>query len=248
MKDKNLKKKKQDAITNQVMLVFVAAAVLLWGVSFICRLLDRAGTYLVGMMTVRIVGIAAAVLALGALVWFLRSRKRGQIREDAVFHPGMAALFFAALALCCGILAYSSVMGMRLIYVLVPCLAILFLVYKVYDRQFFTICVVLGCAAFAMLLCYKYGRGSGLTLLLTAGAALLCLAPVALVLLPEENAVRRALLGKGADKRFLIPLFLVLLAMLAAALLLGGKWALALLLACVAFLIGAAIYFTVKLI
>lgn len=248
LKDKKLKKQQQDAVSNQVMLIFVAAAVLLSGVSFLYRTIDVGRTYGVGMMIARVLCIVSAAAAAGAFVWYFAARRQGKISPFAAFHPGTLALFLASLAVCCALLLFNPVLGMRLIYVLVPCLAILFLVFKVYERQFFTMCVVVGYTVFAMYLCYKLTGTDSIRMAGFLSAAVLCLIPPVLSFLPHEHVLRLALLGREGARRLQIPLYLAVLLCLFAAFWFGGKAALVLLLCGVAYLVGAAIYFTVRLI
>lgn len=248
MKDKSLKKQKQDAVSNQVMLVFAAATVLLWGVSVLSKFLDRGNTFGITLMLTKILAIAAALAAAGLLVWYLIAKKNGKIREDAVVHPGIFALFFAALAACCGILVYNFITGMRLIYIFLPAMAVLFLVFKVYERQFFTFCVTHGIVAYALYRCYCLPFDGHFRLLGVLIAGAVCVFAMALVFLPENRKLKVQLLGSESNKAYLIPLYLVTLCVLAAGFLLGGKAALVLLLSTVAYMVGAAVYFTVKLI
>lgn len=250
MKDKNIKKQVQDTVTNQVMLVFGASAVLLWGVSLLSKFLDRGNTYGITLTITRIL-LAASLLTAGVLlVRFFLDQKNGRLRSGAILHAGIFALFFGALSACCGILLYNPITGMRLIYVFLPAVAILFLVFKVYDRQFFTFCVTHGIVAYALYRCYVLPQGGHFRLLGTLLAALICLFVAGLVLSVEnrQNIVRKSLLGDEADKSYLLPLYLITLCVLTAGFLFGGKVSLVLLLTDVAYMIGAAIYFTVKLI
>ena len=240
----------QETVSNQVMLVFAATAILLWGVSLISKYLDRGNTYGVTLTVTRVLAVVSALAAFGFALWYLQRKKNGRIRPEKAMHPGIIALFFAALSVCCGIFLYNPITGMRLIYVFLPALAILFLVFKVYDRQFFMFCVTHGIVTYALYRCYILPLGGHFRLLGVLIAAALCIFVSVLVFVPQKgrNALRIVLLGHDVKKTYLLPLYLITLGLLAAGFFLGGKIALALALMTGAYMIGATIYFTVKLI
>lgn len=247
-KDSQYKKKKQDAVTNQVLLVFVGAAVLLWGVSFLYDALQRRATYRMGMIAACVLAGLSVVGAVICALLYMRDRKSGKIDELAVFHIGLAALFLAGLALCCAVLIASPYYGMRALYVMVPCLAILFLFYQVYDHLLFTLCICGGLSALSLFLLFRPGVNASVPV--TAAAVLLAAAACVLMMLlslrkPEER-LRTALLGH-AGRREVLVIGAGLLAVLACGAIFRGTAALVLLIATAVFVMAAAVYFTVKL-
>ena len=59
--------------------------------------------------------------------------------------------FGLVLALSCAMMMfYSYTLAMRLLYVLMPVSAVLYLIYYVYPREFFTVCLTHASLAFLM--------------------------------------------------------------------------------------------------
>ncbi len=246
MNDKNRKKKQeQELATNRMLVIFVFVIVVLYGMKMLYSVMSFGSTYLQGQRANLIVLLIAAAAAVVFLVVGLVQKKKGALKKDKVFTPFFIAFLFAVIALSALVLRLEILHGMDILYIALPLLAVLYLVNLVFERQFLTFCVVEIAAIGAAYCSY---RGAWERVPMTVIAILLALVPLALVLADSKalKDIKTTLLGRNADKRFTVALCCVTVALVALAILLGGKMALILTIALGAVLLGTAVYYTVK--
>ena len=246
MNEKNRKKQQtQDLATRRILAVFVAAALILWIMSYIYDIMSFGTTFLTGMKINRMVmwgsGIATAV----SFVLYAVAKKRGTYHTERVFNSGFFALCTAALFFCTVTLDRDFFGGMHTLYVFLPVLAVLFLVYHIYERSFFTFCVVEALAIAAAYSCYAGDAKQYLLLVLTVVCALTVIL-LAMGKSPAMNKIRTALLGGNVNSRYTLLVYGGTIVILAAAVPIGGKAALLAALALGAYLLASAVYYTVK--
>ncbi len=187
----------------------------------------------------------AAAAACGA--WWFLWHKGGR----KTFAPGVCCLVFAALALCSFVIVLWKELGIRFLYVCVPVAAVLALIYYLYQREFFLLAIEGGLALFAL---WSYRTLTTVSIRLVYGiflaVALLTAAGVVLFVVLQQKKGRLGkvrLLSKSANY---LPLYLgaaVTAAVLVVTLLLGSTAAYVSILAVVAWLFAAAVYYTVRL-
>ncbi len=252
--DRSAKKQREDQALNRVLWWFGGAVVL----EFFLLLLNR--FYFVDnnggnvelsrglFQFLRVfawIALAAAV-ALGVLA-FLRKKKGG---KTLALTGGCVAA--GVLALCAFVAGFWGSYGaVRFLYVCVPVAAVLALVYYLYQREFFLVALQGGAALFALWFYYNFaGRADGLVYAVVGVVLALTAAAVALFVVLQRN---KGALGKARvlpRKSNYLPLYLaagVTVLALLAALIFGLTVAYGAIFGVVAWLFGAAIYYTVRL-
>ena len=246
LNEKNRKKKQaQDLVTGRIMAIFLVTVVLLWGMSYLYDMMTYGTTFMQGQMVNNGVMAVSGLAALVCLVLYFTAKKRGTLHTERVVNSGFLALCFLVMCACSVILAMDYYNGMHILYVFLPVTALLFLVYHVYERRFFTFCLVEAMAISAAYCCYL-GAWEKTPALVISGV--LCLIPMALALVGEGKveAVTRQVLGKAFDKRTILLVYGVTLVALVAAALLGGKLALVICLGLGISVLASTVYYTVK--
>ena len=197
------------------------------------------------LMSLRADGLLVCVVC---LIWgVLRSRKG----KKAVVHL-IISVVCAVLSLCSHVTLAFREPGVQMLFLLVPVLAGLALVYYLYQREFFPAALSSGLSILGLwFIRYRSGAlGPESILVLIALAALLGL----LLLLQQREGTLP--LGKGREVRMLprnagywpaLGSCAAGLAAMAAAVMLGGGVAYYLIFAMIVWLFGLLVYYTVKL-
>lgn len=246
MNEKNREKKRaQDLVTGRIMAIFLVTVLLLWGMSYLYDMMTYGATFMQGQLVNNVVMAVSGLAAGICLVMYFTAKKRGTLRTDRVVNSGFLALCFLVMCACSFILAMDYYNGMHILYIFLPVTAVLFLVYHVYERQFFTFCLVEAMAISAAYCCYV-GAWEKTPALVMAFA--LCLVPMVLALMGSGKLEKlsQQVLGKQFDKRYTLLVYGVTLLVLAAAALVRGKVALVICLALGAYMLASAVYYTVK--
>lgn len=193
---------------------------------------------------------ALAVLTVVCAVWLytgLKKKRSGLI-------PGLLTGVFGALALGCLAAFRFKGAGIQLMCTLVPAVAVLALVYYLYQREFFAITVLSALGLVGLWLFRKAGGGHAVVVYgYFAVVAVILVAAVLLArrLQQAEGMLKRGekrirVLGHGANYALFYVSCAVVAAALAAALILGAAAAYYLMFALVAWIFVLAVYFTVK--
>ncbi len=244
MNEKNQKKKKaQELAANRVLAVFVVIVLLLWGMSALYRMMTFGTSFVLGQRICTIVlGVSAAGTAI--LLWLCASaRKKGTFHGEKLLNSAFFALCTGAAAVCSLILKLDYYHGMHILYVLLPAAGVLYLIYHVYDRQFFTFCVAEAAAIAGVYSVYVRAWERYAILFI---AAVLAAIPLILALTGKKNAMTRFVLGHQYDRKYTVLSYAVSLAVMAVAAAVGGKIALVLGIAMGVYLLCAAVYYTVR--
>lgn len=194
---------------------------------------------------------ALAVLTVVCALWLytgLKKKRSGLI-------PGLLTGVFGALALGCLAAFRFKGAGIQLMCTLVPAVAVLALVYYLYQREFFAITVLSALGLVGLWLFRKAGGGHAVVVYgYFAVVAVILVAAVLLArrLQQAEGMLKRGekripVLGHGANYALFYVSCAVVAAALAAALILGAAAAYYLMFALVAWIFVLAVYFTVKL-
>ena len=246
------KKQKEDQALNRVLWWFGGAVVL----EFFLLLLNRFGIN----FDAQGAGLAAGIfrflwvfawvslaLAVAGVIWWTLARKRG----GKTFVPGLCALIFASLFGCAFAAGMWKELGVQFLYVCVPVVAVLALIYYLYQREFFLVALMGGLTLFSM---WAYRKLIYVEMRLVYGifaavAVLTVLAVVLAVILQRGKGRlgRTRVLPKRANY---LPLYIagvVTLVSLAVTFLMGANAAYVCLIGTVAWLFGAAVYYTVRL-
>ncbi len=246
MNEKNLKKKQsQDLATRRILAVFLMAAVVLWGMSKLYGMMTYGTTFMQGQLVNKILLAVSALAAVVLVGIYFFARKRGTFHEERVLNSGFFVL--CALTICASslILAVDYYNGMHILYIFLPVIAVLYLVYYVYERQFFSFCVTSAVAIGAAYCCYA-GAWERIPALALAVVLCLCVMALAVVNSGKLQKVCDLVLGKQYDKRYTLLTYAVIIVLLAAAAVLGGKMALIITLLMGVYLLASAVYYTIK--
>ena len=131
--------KAQDIITNRVLIFFGFTAIFLWAISYLNRAFDYPSSFQAANVAAVIMMVVGAAAVVAGLVW-QRARVRSGKAQDAALSGYVVVWFGLVLALSCAMMMfYSYTLAMRLLYVLMPVSAVLYLIYYVYPREFFTV-------------------------------------------------------------------------------------------------------------
>ena len=194
------------------------------------------------------VALAAAVVS---AVWAWKIQKQGERR----LLPHACVLFFLALGVSCFVIRKFKGSGVQLLQVAVPVIAVLALIYYLYQREFFCITGLSGLGILALWM-YRRSNGGHLVLLYAylAALAIVLLAGVLLTrMLQKEDGVLRwagrefRLFPRGSNYATLYATCALIAACVIAAFLLGASAAYYILLILVVWIFIMAVYYTVKL-
>lgn len=192
------------------------------------------------------VRLIAPVLAVVCLVWALLKLKK----QKAAWLPVSAAVILVVLGLCAHVSVAFKDAGVAMLFLLVPALAGLALVYYLYQKEFFLAALAAGLSVLGMWF-VRAGVGFGMETILALVGILVVLAVIACI---KKNGGELALLGKRyevlpKETNYTISLLtcVISLAVLLAAIALGGAIAYYLLFVMVAWLFVLLVYYTVKM-
>lgn len=247
---------KSDRFTNRILTVFAVTFLAFVGLVVIYRSYNRASTMLATRTALFIAaGVGVAGILAGVLIHLLslRGKKfagRARMGLDLAF-------FMAALAFCCLFMAFYYSAAVRVLYVAVPAAAVLYMIFLVYQREFFIISLVSACGGFACWALSRLYAGSA-----TAGTArrfaVVCLALTVLIalffILVRKNGgilkfggAGAAILHANASYRFIFVTCAAVALALAGALIFGSLAAYYAMFILFGYLFVMAVYYTVKL-
>ncbi len=246
----------EEYTTNKVLAVF---SVCLFGVLLLMvleRLLGYSNTWKTGLLVTRVllgVGILGAVWGV-ALLTQERAGKRSSVRRivcgrNVLIASVVAVLFLAAIN-------YYGTMPIKAMYVILPVLAVYYLVYHSYAPEFFLIAVDTGVAVAAMCVIHRAlvsANHISLAYVALYGCAVLAVVQIACTASLRGKKGKFTLRGRKIDTQFsknaytmLTVTPIVMVALAAATLFLPG-YVMAELGAAAAYLFITAVYYTVKL-
>lgn len=204
-------------------------------------------TMLNGMKVVRIAGLVG-ILVCGVLA-ASKFKKNQECRL-----PVMAMLICGILVFCCHIILKFQGAGVHMLYMLVPALAALALVYYLYQKEFFYCATVSGMGVVALWL-IRHGANDAYTVygFLFLMGLVLVLGAVTLGGVRQTNGELTVaghtiqILAEDANYMVLLATAVVNIAVVALAMLMGGTFAYYLLYVMIAYLFGLLVFYTVKM-
>lgn len=246
------KKQKEDQALNRVLWWFGGAVIL----EFFLLLLNRFGINFDAQGAKLATGIfrflqvfawVSLVLAVAAVLWWAVGKKKG----GKTFLPGLCALVFSSLFACAFVAGVWKELGVQFLYVCVPVVAVLALIYYLYQREFFLVALMGGLALFSM---WSYRKLIYVEFWLVYGifiaVAVLTVVAVVLTVVMQRGKGRLGKVRILPKKANYLPLYIseaVTLLSLTITFLLGANAAYVCLIGTVAWLFGAAVYYTVRL-
>ena len=247
------RERQEDVVLNKVLWWIVGAVVL----EFLLLLLNRFYSYYTpdgialaqALRTVfTVLGIVLPLCFLALLAWYRSARRSGKGTRLS----GALTLIALALAVCAVVIAVFRASGIQFLYIAVPAVAVLALIYYLYQHEFFLIAVL---SALGILAVHLVPR-AGLSALIAYGYAVaLAVILAAALLFSRKLQTSGGILNLGGKELRLFPknanyamlyvTCIVVAAVLVAALLLGSLPVLYGVM--VAWLLIMAVYYTVRL-
>lgn len=259
MADKHKPKTNQsDYITNKVLLVFTFCMFGVFGLVLLYRLVAYGSTYHIGQIVLRVVLAIGVILLAVGIGKMLKERKNPELYALKLIRGHSIAIVAAIIIACMLIILQFGSSAIKLFYVILPALAIYYLIYYSYPREFF---VIAADASIAVVLLIAVRRALNSTNFHTAAYVL---AAIALVLSAVQAIwVRKRQMGKqlsgivdGKETELFTSAHafqmmylsaLLLVAFVAVGAFAGAQIAYYLIFAAFAYLFITAVYYTVKM-
>ena len=158
MAKSNVKKRaisEEEYTTNKVLTVFSVCLLGVLVLMVVERLLDYVSTWAAGMMLVRVlIGVGAA----GVLwaVWLLTREASGKRTAARRIVCGRNVMIVSVMTvLCMSVIHYIGTQPIKMLYVILPVLAVYYLVYHSYAPEFFLIALDAGLAMGLMFVVHR---------------------------------------------------------------------------------------------
>lgn len=240
--------------TNKVLAVFASCLVGVIILMLLQRLLDYGNTFLVGMYVCKaLIVVAAVVVIWGAVLFF--QEKNGKRNAEYRIICGKNVLFVGVIAvlMLTAIRYFGTSLVMKPLYVSLPALAIYFLIYHSYPREFFCIATDCGVALAAYWLMHRWqvnGQAAIRSYFIVGILVVLTAVQIALVVryqrLPKSKAKKGVAFSKNAYALLMItPIVLTVVGGMLAAL--AGTVYMACMIIAGAYFFAATVYYTVKM-
>lgn len=247
-----------DYVTNRVLTVFGGGILLMAFATYLKNGLSYASSFPMSFQIAQggiWVGIILAVLG---LVLNGMQLTRGTYRAQTLFNGTGLLMLGALLSLVCYLLVgYDPEQALRILYVIIPVCAILYLVYSVYPREFFTLAAMMTSVAVLLWLIAKsIGSNSlsGASLWFLALGLVLCVGLEGLFLAVRKKRGKLTMgkldlqvFGPQTSHALVVTVALCSALLLLAAFFLAGSVGLYAMFALVGSLFVLAVYYTVKM-
>jgi hypothetical protein len=254
---KSEKERQEDVALNRALL-WVAAAVILEGLLMLVNRFyvnfytDEVSIAVAISVMLRVFGVAGLVAFVAGIVWYrwAKGKEKPTLPPAAVLVGGLLVAAFCAILW----VFYSS--GVTLLFALIPAMAVLALVYYLYQRECFLTIALTGVAIFGMWLVRRGSAGPYAGLIrgyLILAAVLAVLALAALAALRGKQGVLAVkgkelqLLPKKANYPLLAATCIIVLAALVAAVALGAALSYYLIFVLITWAFILLVYYTVQL-
>ncbi|MGE4549205.1 MAG: hypothetical protein AB7C89_06600 [Intestinibacillus sp.] len=251
------KPNERDYITNKVLSVFTLCLVGVLLLMLLYRVAAYGSTYMLGR---QLTGVVCGLGVLG-LIWgavkLAMERKAHEDMRYRLLRGRNIIVVFAVLTVCMAAILLFSPEVIKLFYIILPAIAVYYLIYHSYPREFFVISV--DCGLMAVLL-YLVRRALGsashgsVAWLAAAVAVVLCAVQIAGVFYVKKHGCqglvdgqRTELFTSGNAHAMMILTAVVLAVLPVAAVILGAQIAYYLIFAAFAYLFVTAVYYTVKM-
>ncbi|MCL1820637.1 MAG: hypothetical protein FWG36_08295 [Oscillospiraceae bacterium] len=250
--DKILARKQDEETTNRILIVFSFILLILLMVMFVDRYMSSAAPNQNALVFCVVMSAVFAAVGVGVII--TATIKRAKNTESPAFGRLITlsgvSLAAALAMLSIRVFTYSSFTAL---YVALPVTAFLYMIYQIYQREFFYQTIITGCAAgtlyaFSRWLHYKPWQPIVHTTYCLA-IALLCAAIILTLLLKKRNGSLFGinLLPRNANYSLMFATIGLMLAAIAAVLLVTGI-AFWMMIGVFGYLFVLAVYYTIKLI
>lgn len=247
---------KEEYTTNKVLTVFSVCLLGVLLLMIVQRLLDYANTWATGMLLVKVllgVGVAGVIWGVVLLALELSDKRDGSRR---IICGRNVLLVSIVMVLCMALIGYLGAQPIKLLYVILPVLAVYYLVYHSYAPEFFIIAADSGVAIGLMWLEHRaLASASHVWMAYASIGAAIVLAVIQLICVwtLRGKGGKFTFRGKKVDSHFsrnaytMLTVTPVLMAVLTAVVLFMPSWLLIAMGCAAAYLFVTAVYYTVKL-
>ncbi|MDO4270849.1 MAG: hypothetical protein Q4C72_08010 [Eubacteriales bacterium] len=246
----------EEYTTNKVLTVFSVCLLGVLVLMILQRLLDYGNTWRMGIICVRVL-LGAGIVGAAAGIYLLAREAAGKRRAVRRILCGRNVLIASiVLVLCMTVINYIGAQPIKVLYVVLPVLAVYYLVYHSYAPEFFLIAVDSGAALGLMWVAHRalassnYGSMAYAAL---AAAAVLTVVQIACVWTLRGRKGKITFRGRTMDPQFsrnaytMLTVTPLLMTVLVAATAFLPAYTLAAMGVAAAYLFITAVYYTVKL-
>ena len=247
---------KEEYTTNKVLTVFSVCLLGVLVLMIVQRLLDYANTWATGMLVVKVllgIGIIGVIWGIVLLGLELSGRRNSARRIISGRNVLIASII---MVLCMWAISYVGTQPIKMLYVVLPVLAVYYLVYHSYAPEFFVIAADCGMAIGLMWLIHRalVSSNFGWMAYAAVGAAVvLALLQLIIVWILRGQGGKFTFRGEKIDSHFsrnaytMLTVTPLVMAVLVVAVLLMSSWTLVAMGCAAAYLFITAVYYTVKL-
>jgi len=249
---------KKDYISNKILVMFTLAFLGVLLLMFVYRFLGRADSFKATLTCLQAAWWISIAGIVGGIVWEWFAKKKGKDQTYRLMRGrNIAVLSLVVFLSVLFILTYNPFSAIKALYIILPALSVLYLVYYTYQFEFFVITVECAGAALLMWALGKAVRNSyysAYAIAILAVMLVLCAASAAAVYVIGKNGGKLKL-GTKSVRLFhknanLTPLYLtagVMAALFLIVFIVGAPVAAYGLFAVLGYLFIMAVYYTVKL-
>lgn len=248
----------QDYVTNKLLSAFTIAFIMIIGVMYFSRMMHRVDTYVSAMKSIKILSIALLVATVVFAVIAIINKVKGKAIAGKLLTAKHLAVVLGFATVCFGALSLAfSEHTVSLLYVFIPVVTVLFIVYHTYPTDFFAISGITAFGAIGLwLMGSAINGGMGASKLwLIIGVVLAVLAVlIAATIVIQANGGKLcrkskcAFFDKDAKYFLLYITFALILALLVATWFLVGAATYYFLFILLAYFVVVGIYYTLKMI
>lgn len=251
------KPNERDYITNKVLTVFTLCLLGVLLLMLLYRIAAYGSTYMMGR---QITGVVCGLGVLG-VIWgvfkLVLERKAHDDMRYRLLRGRNLIVIFAVLVACMAAVLLFGPETIKLLYIILPAIAVYYLIYHSYPREFFVISVDCGLTAVVLYVVRRAlgsASHSGFAWLAAAVAVVLCVIQIAGVFYVRKHGCHGLVDGQmtelftsGNAHTMMILTAVVLAVLPIAAAALGAQIAYYLIFAAFAYLFVTAVYYTVKM-
>ena len=246
----------EEYTTNKVLTVFSVCLLGVLVLMILQRLLNYGSTFMIGLIVTRILLAIGIIGVVGGLVMLGMERTGRRNGSRRIICGRNLLIASVVMTVCMSAISYIGIAPIKALYVILPVLAVFYLVYHSYSTEFFVITVDCGAALGMMWLVHRALVSSNFTWMAYAvliAAAVLTVAQIAVVNSVRGRQGKAKNTGKKAEARFSSNAFLmmtvtpILMTVLTAVVLFAPAHMLVVMGAAAAYLFVTAVYYTVKL-
>lgn len=142
-----------DIISNKLLLVLLCSFSGMFALIYLNRWLTRLSTMFITIKVINILAYVFAVVAVGFAVFSITADREKY--ETKTITPYMLLSISAIIAASCFAINYMYVDAIKILYVVIPSLTVLYLIFHIYQRRFFTSALITVFSGFSCWAIYK---------------------------------------------------------------------------------------------